>query len=82
MNDHSDSLVLQRIDRKVTEISTALFGIPGDEGFISQTTDTVDAHAKRIGKIEKWMYSLMGALIIIAFLIAHNMITVAAMVKK
>lgn len=81
MNDHSDSQLLRSIDRKVTEMSTALFGLPGDTGFITDTNESIGAHNKRIARIEKWMYTVIGAVVVLAFLIAHNLLTVQAMAK-
>lgn len=81
MNDHSDSQLLRSIDTKVTQISTALFGLPGDDGFIQTTKDHIQSHSDRIRKIERWMYTVIGAVVVLAFLIGHNMISVAAMAK-
>lgn len=77
MNEHSDSQLLRSIDTKVTEMRTALFGLPGDKGFIKATEDDLASHNTRIGRIEKWMYTVIGALIVLAFLVTHNMIVLA-----
>jgi len=73
MNEFAnDSEVLQRIDRTVTEMRVSLFGMDGTNGFVGTTKLRLDAHTKRVGIIEKWMWSLTGAGAVLASLIGRQ----------
>lgn len=66
--------LLRDTNETVTKIHTALFGINGDNGFVGSTKLRLDAHANRVNVIEKWMYTLTGGGIVIAFLVAHHLL--------
>lgn len=70
-----DSDTLNRIDKAVGEMRVALFGLDGQNGFVGTTKLRLDAHTKRVGILEKWMWSLTGAGGVIGYLVAHHMIT-------
>lgn len=75
MEPKNDSETLRSIDKAVGEMRVALFGLDGNNGFVGATKLRLDAHTKRVSVIEKWMWTVTGAVGVISFLVAHHMIT-------
>jgi hypothetical protein len=78
MEIKSDSQLLRDIDTNVQQMRTELFGIRGDNGFVGETKDRLNAYSARIRSIEKWMYMVMGAIAIIGFFIAQHLLIAPA----
>jgi hypothetical protein len=79
----SDRSLLERVANKVDEMHTSLFGsqVLGDKGFVGETKQDIEEHAKRLKAIERWMYTVIGAVMIIAFLVGEHMVVVRELNK-
>lgn len=74
--EKTDSQLLRDIDSNVNQMRTELFGIRGDNGFVGETKARLNAYSNRIRSIERWMYMVMGAIVIIGFFIAQHLLAV------
>lgn len=78
MSDANHDL-LQDISDKVNQMYGALFGVGNNNGsgFVKETKNWLEDHKARIGRLERWAWTLGGAAAIVGWLIGHHLLYAA-----